>query len=46
MSKQYDLAWKHLRLAEKFRAKVNPKFVEDLKKVSPDPAKNTKKKKK
>lgn len=46
LTKQYDLAWKHLRLAEKFRAKVNPKFVEDLKNVSPDPEKNTKKKKK
>jgi len=46
MTKQYDLAWKHLRLAEKFGAKVNPTFVEDLKRISPEPEKNTKKGKK
>jgi tetratricopeptide (TPR) repeat protein len=36
LTKQYDLAWKHLRLAEESGAKVNPKFVEDLKRVAPE----------
>ena len=36
LTKQYDLAWKHLRLAQKLGAKVNPKFVEDLKKAAPE----------
>ncbi len=40
LSHQYDMAWRHMRLAEKFGAKVNPKFVEDLKKASPEPEKN------
>ncbi|MGD8537793.1 MAG: tetratricopeptide repeat protein [Candidatus Aminicenantes bacterium] len=39
LTKQYDIAWKHLRLAEENGAKVNPKFVEDLKKAAPEPKK-------
>lgn len=36
LTKKYDLAWKHMRLAEENGAKVNPKFVEDLKKAAPE----------
>lgn len=42
LTKDYDLAWKHLRLAEEFGAKVNPKFIEDLEKVYPEPEKDIK----
>ena len=39
LTKQYDLAWNHVKLAEKYGTKINPKFVEDLKKVAPEPKK-------
>lgn len=36
LKKEYKDAWRHLKIAQKLHAQVNPKFVEELKKAYPE----------
>lgn len=37
-AKKYDLAWRHLRTAEKMGVKIHPGFIESLKNASEEPS--------
>ena len=40
LRKEYKDAWRHLKIARKLHAQANLKFVEDLKKIYPEPQDN------